>query len=357
MRHEPSARVPSYFPQGDCRIAFVGQSPGKNEVDQGLPLVGASGKLLQSACAKAGIDWLSCYRGNVCEFRPPNNDFLGYYCAKKAEVGGKDYTLPPLQSGKYLKPLWFDQLDRLKEELAWIKPNVVVTLGNESLWALTGESGITKYRGSLMESTLLPGVKVLPTWHPAGVLRNYENLLDLILDLKKAEREAAFPEIKTKPREFWIYPEIEDLNEFERLYASPGGLCSVDIETPNRQVSCIGFAWDAAHALVVPFWSDLRSGHSYWRTLEEELEAWDFVEHILADYPVLGQNFYAYDLWYLLKSMGLVTRQLCEDTMIQHHAHMPEMSKGLGYLTSLYCNEVAYKTLRPRGIKAEKRDE
>jgi DNA polymerase len=357
-RHEPSKRVPSYFPpQGSSSgIAFVAQSPGKTELEQGVPLVGASGKLLRECCGLANIPWLATYRGNVVGFKPPANDF-NFFCGKKAEVGGKDYPLPPIKSGQYLKPIWFDELARLRDELLVVQPAIAVPLGNEALWALTKQSGITKYRGSVMESTLVPGLKVVPSWHPAAVLRAYDKKIDLILDLIKAQAESKFPEIRLEPREIWIYPEVDDLWQWEKMYASPDALCSVDIETPHSQVACIGFAFSKSHALVVPFWSDLRPGHSYWRTLEEELEAWRFVEHMLETYPVLGQNYYAYDNWYLLREMGLISRRMRHDTMIQHHCHMPEMTKGLGYLTSIYCNLPAYKTLRPRGIKAEKRDE
>jgi DNA polymerase len=357
-RLEPSKRVPSYFPPPGSSggLGFVAQSPGRQELDDGLPLVGASGKLLRECSDKAGLDWHSCYRGNVIGFKPPNNDF-GFFCGKKAEVGGKTYTKPFIKSGQYLKPCWFDELIRLAEEILVTKPNVVVTLGNEALWAMTELSGITKYRGSVMESKLVPGQKIVPTWHPAAVLRAYDLKLDLTLDLIKARNEAAFPEIRHVPRQIWIYPEIEDLWEFEKQFSHVGPLCSVDIETAHNEVTCIGFAFDPNNALVVPFWSELRPGHSYWTSLEEELEAWRFVRHMLDTYCILGQNYYAYDSWFMLRTLGLVSRKMTADTMIQHHAHMPELQKKLGYLTSIYCNAPAYKTLRPRGQKAEKRDE
>lgn len=357
-RFEPSPRVPSYFPpEGlSCGLAFVAQSPGKREVDLLTPLVGASGQLLKACCEKAGISWLQTYKGNVVGFRPPSNDF-SFFCGKKADVGGKDYTLPPISSGKYLRPIWFDELDRLRAEIETVKPNVVVTLGNEALWALTKQSGIGKWRGTVMESSLVPGMKVLPTWHPAAVLRSQDLKIELILDLIKARTEAEYPDVRQLSREMWIYPEIKDLWEWERLHASPGALLSADIENPGGFFKCIGFAFDYRHSLCVPFWSDLRPGHSYWRELEDEIEAWSFVEHMLTTYPILGQNWYAYDSWVLLKEMGLRSAHIREDTMIQHHAHHPELGKKLGYLASLYCNVPAYKTIRPRGQKATKRDE
>ena len=194
--------MPSYFPPSGtgCTLAFVAQSPGKVEVEQGTPLVGASGRLLQQCCAKAGINWESAYKGNVISFRPPGNDF-GFFCGKKAQVGGSAYTLPPISSGKYLRPEWFDELDRLRDELVRLKPNVIVALGNEALWALTKCSGIGNYRGAVMESTLVKGAKTLPTWHPAAVLRAYDKKLDLTLDLIKAQAESEYPDVRQIHRE------------------------------------------------------------------------------------------------------------------------------------------------------------
>lgn len=359
MRFEPSSRVPSHFPPEGLSsgLGFVAQSPGTKELQKGTPLVGASGQLLQECCEQVGIPWSQCYKGNVIGFKPPDNDF-DYFCGKKADVGGKDYPLPFIKSGQYLRPEWFDELARLKEELERLKPNLVVALGNEALWALTRQSGITKWRGAFMESTLVPGLKVLPTWHPAGILRAWEHRIDLTLDLIKAKGDMGFPEIRQLSREIWIYPEIKDLWEWEKMYASAGALCSVDIETKARKfISCVGFAFGKQHSLVVPFWSDLRPDHSYWRELTDEIEAWEFVAHMLETYPVLGQNYYAFDFWVQLRDVGIYTRNLAEDTMIQHHVHMLELQKKLGYLASIYCNIPAYKTMRPRGDKATKREE
>lgn len=360
-------RVPSYFPEIFNGIAFVAQSPGKNEVEKLIPLVGASGVLLRECCVKANIDFNTCALLNVVGFRPPGNDF-GFFCAKKAEVGGKDYTLPPIASGMYLRPEFLPELVRLKDELEELKPNLVVALGREALWALTGLSGINKYRGALVESNLVPGLKVLPTFHPAGIFRQYGNKVYLSLDLFKAKSEGLSPEIKTFSRIINIYPDSpEELRDWEiqeavTKYAWQNHqLLSVDIEDRTskgkKMIECIGFAFSPFNSLVVPFFSELRPYCNYWPTEEEENEAWDFVDHMLTSYPVLGQNYVAYDTWVMWKEIGLRTSCFKEDTMIQHHCFQPEMKKGLGVLASIYCNVPAYKTLKPRGKKPTKRDE
>ena len=360
-------RVPSYFPSTRNGIAFVAQSPGKNEVEQLRPLVGASGQLLQEVCITAGIDFSCCSLLNVIGFRPPGNDF-GFFCGKKAQVGGSDYTLPPIATGMYLRPEYMPELQRLKEELEKIKPNIIISLGREALWALTKLSGIGKYRGSIVESTLCPGIKVLPTFHPAGIFRQYGNKVYLTLDLFKAKGEMTTSKIISLERTINIYPEsMAELHAWEEHEAhTPYARAntqrlSVDIEDrtsmSKKMIECIGFAFSPFSALVVPFFSELRPHNNYWPTGDEELKAWSFVGYMLENYPVLGQNYMAYDTWVLWKEMQLRTKHFSEDTMIQHHCFQPEMLKGLGVLASIYCNVPAYKNMKPRGRKISKRDE
>ena len=361
-RLEPSRLVPLFVPPIIGPLTFVAQSPGTNEVQQGAPLVGASGKLLQECAERAGIDWPTCPRTNLIPYQPPGNDF-GFFCAKKAEVGGKDYAYPQIASGQYLRPEWLPELERLRDELVDLKPNLVVSCGNEALWALCGVIGITKYRGSIVESTLVPGLKVLPVMHPAAVLRDYSMRATLIQDLIKARTEQGSPAHIRIPRRIWLYPDIDDLYAFENEQAPLGEivdgrpLVSVDIENPGGPLSCIGFAWTAFDAMCVPFISELRPGRSYWRTAEEEQVALAWVQGVFTHNSIIGQNFYAYDAWVLMRDLGIRSCHIRRDTMLQHAAYQPELLKGLGFLTSAYANETAYKTLRPRGQKSDKRDE
>jgi hypothetical protein len=178
----------------------------------------------------------------------------------------------------------------------------------------------------------------------------------------------AFPEIRSLAREFHLYPEspneLWDWEKFASRSTWAGmhdQLLSVDIEDRTSKgqkvIECIGFAFAPFSALVVPFWSELRKDNNYWADPDDELKAWEFVEHMLSTYPVLGQNYMAYDTWVMLKEMGLKTLNFKEDTMFQHHAFQPEMQKGLGMLASIYCNVPAYKTMKPRGKRIAKRDE
>jgi len=357
-RLEPSKRVPAYWPLEKFPLAIVAQSPGRKEVEEGFPLVGKSGELLRDCFEKAKLPWEKCLRTNLIGFRPPGDDFT-YFCRNKetCKMALPGYDLPQVSQGKYLHPDWFDEIERLQTELETYDPNLIIACGNEALWALCGVTGITKYQGAIMECTLVPGLKVLPVFHPAAALREYSLKVLITQSLFKARHEVKFREIVRPNREIWIYPTVEDLYEWEKQESVHGPLLSVDIETTHGHIDCIGLSFQPSCSLVVPFWSDLRPGHSYWRTSEEEVAAWDFIEHLLETYEILGQNYAYFDFWRILGDIGIFTRKFRHCTMTAHHAYQPELPKDLGFLTSSYCNDAAYKTIRPRGAKSTKRED
>jgi hypothetical protein len=292
---------------------------------------------------------------NVLALRPPGNK-IEYLCGKKDEVGGGSYPYPPLAQGKYLKPKFLPELDRLNEELREAKPNLVIALGNEALWALTGQTNIGSQRGATIKSPL-GGLKVLPTYHPAGVLRQWSWRTIVIADLIKAQGEAQFPEIRRPSRQVIISPSISDIQTWTgQTLFSPPEVLAVDCETHGGQISCIGFARGRKEALVIPFIDQTKPGWNYWPTIQDEERAWALVEELLhSPIPKLFQNG-LYDLQYICK-MGLKPQNCLEDSMLLHHSMFPEMQKGLGFLGSIYTNESSWKLMRRAKPDTEKRDE
>jgi hypothetical protein len=115
----------------------------------------------------------------------------------------------------------------------------------------------------------------------------------------------------------------------------------VDTETKRGQIRSIQFARSPWDAITIPFWVGVAS---YWQTLEEELEAWNWVRTLLSDpCPKVFQNG-LYDALYIMR-MGLRINNFAEDTMLHHHSLYPEMPKGLGFMASLYSNEQAWKLM------------
>jgi DNA polymerase I-like protein with 3'-5' exonuclease and polymerase domains len=150
---------------------------------------------------------------------------------------------------------------------------------------------------------------------------------------------------------------IEDVRAFKREYLDSAARISFDIETASGQITCIGFAASIERALVIPFVDATRPEANYWRTLADELTAWDLVAQILSLPAVkLGQNG-LYDIQYLWMAYGIPVHNYTHDTMLLHHALQPESDKGLGFLGSVYTNESAWKVERPRGEHSIKKEE
>src|SRR5208282_2241418 len=164
---------------------------------------------------EAGIHRSDIFLTNVFNLRPPGNKIEAFCGSKETAIAG----YPALVKGKHVRVEFIPELERLGDELLSVNPNIVVALGNTASWALLGRTAISKYRGTTALSThTVSGYKVLATYHPAAVMRQWELRPVTILDLMKAKRESEFPEIRRPKREIWIEPTLEDLDEFRRGY-------------------------------------------------------------------------------------------------------------------------------------------
>lgn len=129
----------------DARVVFVGEAPGEDEDLSGRPFVGRAGQLLDRILASVGLDRDSVYITNIVKFRPPGNRN-----PTPAEIAASE-------------PI-------LLEQLRIIRPQILATLGNvPTQYFLPGCGGITKVHGTWHE---WHGLKVMPLFHPAYLLRN-----------------------------------------------------------------------------------------------------------------------------------------------------------------------------------------
>lgn len=333
------------------KIVIVGEAWGEEEERQRTPFVGAAGWQLNTILADAGINRIDCFVTNVFNFRPAGNDIDTLCVSKKEDKTG----LPPLKPARYLNAKYLPELERLKHELESIQPNLVLALGNTAAWALLRNAGISKIRGAVAQCALVPGLKVLPTYHPAAILRQYELRPVTVLDLEKAKRESEFKEIRRPERVVYIEPTLQDLKWFQEFHLANARLISADIETLGNQITCIGFAPNLTRAIVVPFLDWRKPGNSYWPTAEEETAALSWVRDVLASpTPKLFHNC-LYDVTFLWRHYGIPTNNLAEDSMLLSHARQPESLKGLGFLGSVYTNEASWKLFNSRS-KTIKRD-
>lgn len=329
-------------------IMLIGEAYGEQEEREGRPFVGASGWFLNGALSSVGIARDECYITNVFNLRPrPSND-ISNLCGSKAEaIPG----LPSLIKGKYAKAEYINELQRLYREINQVNPNIIIALGATATWALCHSAGIRAVRGAFTTTheacgksvnvPLARQYKVLPTYHPAAVLREWTLRPIVFSDLEKAARNAGFPEVVRPKREVWIEPSLEDILEFERRFIANANRLSIDIETKGDQVTCVGFAPSTEVAIVIPFYSFSAPDKNYWPSKREELVAWGYVKKWCESYPSVFQNG-AYDMHRLWRTYGIACRP-AHDTMLLHHALQPEMEKGLGFLATIYTEEASWK--------------
>jgi len=335
----------------NAKIALVAEAWGDQEEKTRIPLIGTTGQELNRMLLEAGIERSKCFATNVFALRPTNNK-IDSLCLDKKGVGGKAYTLPATNMGKYIEPRFLPELDRLQEELETVRPNLIIALGAISTWALLQSPKIGGIRGTTSEALLVPGLKVLATYHPSAVYRNWALRPIVIADLMKAKREAEFPEIRRPQRFVLVRPSIPEMYAWWREHGEGVSRLAFDIETTKGQIRNIGFATSRQHAINIPF---IVRDRSYWPTVNGEWAAWQFVQMVLDSPAVkIAQNG-LYDIQYLWR-MGLRIRNYREDTMLLHHALYPEMQKGLGFLGSIYTNEVSWKILRGKTEELKRDD-
>lgn len=290
------------------------------------------------------------YRTNVFQLHPPGNDLKNFCGPKSTAIPG----YPPLEKSSYVQSRYISELDRLAGEIAACDPNCIISLGNTALWALTGTQGIGNARGYTKIAThTAVGWKLLPTYHPTSIFHQYPLRPLVIADLMKAKVQSEFPELRRPKRTFVTRPTLEDVCNFfsDYIYGGeymPGTeLLSVDIETSGNRVTCIGFAPHPNHAIVIPFEPGPDGEKSYWPTSELESGVWQEIKQVLENksIPKLFQNG-LYDIAFLWRSMRIKVMGATHDSMLLHHALQPEMTKGLGFLGSLYSDERLWKTMR-----------
>lgn len=329
----PSGPIPA-------NIALIGEAPGSEEERVGLPFIGPSGKLLDSLLRAAGLHRDNCFVTNVCNHRPPGNDISLWTSDNKSPP---DPTWVHVR-GKWVHPNIASGLETLQRQLDEVRPRLVIALGNTPLWALTGNSGISKWRGSRLSPPDFP-FTVVPTYHPAAILRD-DSLKNIsLLDLKRAK---AIHDGTQIPRvyQFKIAPTFEETKEYllgllSRADTSDGMLLSGDLETRGYHIACFGIAESANEAFCIPFLEQNLTNPFYW-PLDQEAEIVHLIIRLFLHPRVtwVGQNF-LYDCQYFHRFWGAVPLKVW-DTMIGHHSIYSNLRKGLGFLASMYARDYVY---------------
>ncbi len=143
----------------NAKIMLIGEGPGADEDKQGIPFVGKAGQLMDKAFEGLGINKEEIYIANIVKCRPPNN--------RNPEYEEADCCREYLDTQIHL-----------------VNPQIIVLLGSVALKNIMGkEYGITEWRGKWIEKE---GIRILPTFHPAALLRDETKKIDFWNDLKMA---------------------------------------------------------------------------------------------------------------------------------------------------------------------------
>lgn len=322
-------------------VMIIGEAWGDEEYRKQQAFAGPAASVLFGILRQAGIPLDDCYFSNVFSLRPPGGRTDGLLTGKADALPG----YRPISSGKYVHKRYAPELVRLFHEIESVRPNVILTLGNFALWAVCKKTGIKKYRGSPLTSHDSKW-KVIPTWSPASVLKQWEIRAVMLADVSKAAREMTYPEIRRPQRFIYMEPSLQDIDDFYNQFLRHEPFISCDTETKGQMITEVGFGTaDGTRCLVIPFWDRTRRDGNYWRTHEDEREAWKRVRYICKNHALIGQNF-AYDMQYFWRTAAIPCPHFLGDTMLLHHSMQPELEKGLGFLGSIYTDEPSWKFMR-----------
>lgn len=222
----------------DAKIMIVGEAPGPEEDIKGMPFIGRAGKKLDGVLAQIGLHRSQVYITNAVRCFP----------RLRTEEG---FRAPSFEETQIC-------LSYLEQEIAIVKPNVIVPLGNVALQALLGikKPKITESRGKEFWSDKFQ-CKIIPTFHPNAIIRNPDLEETIIQDFRRILESSAYPEM-TKHTE-GNYLTIETIEQFDAFYERLMEQKEVawDIETSGfdwqkNKLMCVSFSWTKGTAVVLP---------------------------------------------------------------------------------------------------------
>jgi DNA polymerase I-like protein with 3'-5' exonuclease and polymerase domains/uracil-DNA glycosylase len=317
----------------DARIMLVCDYPHALDFRGGL-LSGGPGFEFTKILAEAGISLGQCYV--TCVYRQPCAAGMDALVAKAKNAITDHQPFGP----KWVKPDVIEGINHLRWEIEQIRPNVVVTLGNLALLALTWQWGQTDWRSSIIESLIVPGQKVVPTLSPMLVMQQWSYRPIVLHDLRRAKVQSEFPEIRRKPQNFLVRPSwMQATATLSALLDMPEGTeLGMDIETRAGHTACIAIAWTESDAICIPFMC-VTDPEGYWTLAQEAYLVW-LLYRICRKHHIIGQNW-NYDEQYFYRWWHFTCPRVT-DTMIQQHSCFSNLEKNLAFLSSMYLDDHYY---------------
>ena len=308
----------------DSEICVIAEAPGEHEVKMSMPLVGGSGRLLWDVLRPHNIGRADCYVTNVVK--------------KQVALSTKTDARNPVK-----KP----ELEHWEGLLDWeldYLPNLkyILALGNFALHALTGDTGITKWRGSVFDCKVgrtQRTVKVIVTNNPAHILRNLAMEPMYKFDIAKLRR-VMDGKFKRHDITGIINPSFDEANAYLERLGRDNTPIAFDIEVIANETACVGFANNPRTGICINFRDSTTNRYSL---TEERL----LRERIQGLFRNKGSKFIAqngsFDCGWLWYKDRIHVPKVWFDTLLAHHTLYPRMPHNLGYLTAQYTDHPYYK--------------
>lgn len=221
------------------RILIVGEFPGDNAR---VPFDGAAGMELNRMLHETGIMRADCYTTLACKERPPRGLLNEWIALKKKDIGPQHSLLRNLYCTHQIHEGWA----ALQQEIEMVQPNIIIAMGNLACWMLSGNWGVSKWRGSLLEYR---SIKLIPTLTPGMVLRDWPQRAVVLSDLRRVKRHMTTKTYDNKPDwKFIVRPSLDvTINTLQKLRCQAETCLNeiwidFDIETRYGHIDCIGLS-------------------------------------------------------------------------------------------------------------------
>lgn len=289
-----------------CRIMFVGEAPGASEDLQGKPFVGEAGQVFDRMLQTVGMERKDVFVTNIVCCRPPNN------------------RVPTNDEMAACAPY-------LEEEIAEVRPEIIVPMGNTATQYFLGMKGITKLAGREFVSEKFH-CKIIPLLHPANILRVPEHFninVGYLRKIKNVLDGGTAQPVKYVVADTWD----KVLTLFKRLREVPE--FSVDVETTGfdfltKEILCVGFSWKETTAVILPLLG--YKCREVWAP-EQKVQIITWLKEIMEGpaKKILQNGSFDYKFF---KHLGITIANFDFDTMLMHHL-LDENAKGFHGLDSL----------------------
>ena len=304
-------------------IAIVGEGPGETELrhPQRLPFVGGAGHLLWDGLRSFGLNRTNVYTTNVVKRQ-----------ISLSRKGNERHIVHREELDKWI--------GMLKWELEQL-PNchIIYAMGNYAIEAILGDTGITNWRGSVIDTELPNGKKgrVVCAFNPAYAQRELKFEPVFRMDCKKLDLVNRNVFRKHTVEAAFDLPFKDCMTVIGDFQKSPKPI-SFDIETMNTtETVCYGLSNDPHKAFCI----NLRDAESNRFSVGQERELLFALQRLFESHNVIAQNG-SFDTYHEWLRNGLCVK-IWFDTLLAHHTLYPQLPHSLAFLVSQYTTHPFYK--------------